>query len=51
MDYKKFIKTLLQMEKDGKIDMSTRYELMDMGLSLATDRYSKGLDRGVEISK
>ena len=51
MDYKKFIKTLVQMEKDGKIDFDTRYELMGMGLSLAEGSYSKGLYSGIDILK
>jgi len=44
MNYSKFIEELVKMEKAGKFDMETRYELMNMGFELSMDSFNRGLN-------
>jgi len=48
MSYADFIKKLVKLEKDGVIDMSARYEMMNMGLELSHASFVRGQDEGIK---
>ena len=51
MNYAKFIEKLVQLQKDGTIDMSARYELMNIGQELSQNSFERGLKEGMDIYK
>ena len=51
MNYAKFIEKLAQLQKDGTIDMSARYELMNIGQELSQNSFERGLKEGMDIYK
>ena len=51
MSYAQFIDKLVQLEKDGVIDMSARYELMSIGQELSQTSFERGLNQGMDICK
>ena len=51
MKYEQFIDKLVQMQKDGLIDMSARYELMSIGQELSQTSFERGVDKGQEIAE
>ena len=51
MNYGQFIDKLVQLEKDGVIDMSARYELMSIGQELSQTSFERGLNQGMDIYK
>jgi hypothetical protein len=50
MTYKEFLSILSKMGREGKLDIDTRYELMDMADKLSTSSYNRGMDKGYEIA-
>jgi len=51
MNYGQFIEKLVQLQKDGAIDMSARYELMNIGQELSQNSFERGLKEGMDIYK
>ena len=51
MNYAQFIDKLVQLENDGAIDMSARYELMSIGQELSQTSFERGLGEGMDICK
>ena len=51
MNYGQFIEKLIQLEKDGVIDMSARYELMSIGQELSQTSFERGLKGGMDFYK
>jgi hypothetical protein len=50
MTHKEFLSILSKMGREGKLDIDTRYELMDMAGKLSISSYNRGMDKGQEIA-
>ena len=50
MTHKEFLSILSQMGREGKLDIDSRYELMDMAGKLSQSSYNRGMDKGQEIA-
>ena len=50
MTHKEFLSILSQMGRDGKLDVDTRYQLMDMAGKLSKSSYIRGINKGQEIA-
>ena len=50
MTHEEFLSILSKMGREGKLDIDTRYELMDMAGKLSISSYNRGMDKGQEIA-
>ena len=50
MTHSEFLSILSKMGREGKLDIDTRYELMDMAGKLSLSSYNRGMDKGQEIA-
>ena len=51
MDYGKFIDKLNELQKDGLVDVASKYDIMDWAQELSVSSFEKGLKAGKDIYK
>ena len=51
MDYGKFIDKLNELQKDGLVDVASKYDIMDWAQELSVTSFEKGLKAGKDIYK
>ena len=50
MTHSEFLSILSKMGREGKLDVDTRFELMDIAGKLTHSTYCRGIDKGQEIA-